>query len=310
MLRLCGVNLARRIERFRSRGIARRGRHPASRGRRRARRARHVRRPARTCRRSRSPTSWSTAPRCARSTPICRPTNWCARCSLRPIPACRCGAAIPTTSSACCTPRICFAPSRRRAATRADIRAADIALEAWFVPEATTLRDQLQAFLSRKTHLALVVDEYGVVLGLVTLEDIIEEIVGDIKDEHDVRGAGRAQAARRLDHRRRFGDDPRPQPRHGLGPAGRGGGDHRRPRHPRGARDPRAQTDVQLPRPALRGAAQAAQPHSGAAHRALGAARGEAPPKPPARARPRRASGMGDRFPAIFPLPPPRASRI
>ena len=68
------------------------------------------------------------------------------------------------------------------------INAADIALEAWFVPEATTLRDQLKAFLSRKIHSALVVDEYGVVLGLLTLEDIIEEIVGDIKDEHDVAG--------------------------------------------------------------------------------------------------------------------------
>jgi Mg2+/Co2+ transporter CorB len=66
------------------------------------------------------------------------------------------------------------------------IRAADIALEAWFIPEATTLQDQLKAFLRRKTHSALVVDEYGVVLGLITLEDIIEEIVGDIKDEHDV----------------------------------------------------------------------------------------------------------------------------
>jgi Mg2+/Co2+ transporter CorB len=70
------------------------------------------------------------------------------------------------------------------------IRAADIALEAWFIPEATTLYDQLQAFLTRKTHSALVVDEYGVVLGLVTLEDIIEEIVGDIKDEHDVLAQG------------------------------------------------------------------------------------------------------------------------
>jgi Mg2+/Co2+ transporter CorB len=63
---------------------------------------------------------------------------------------------------------------------------ADIAIEAWFVPDTTSVRDQLQAFLRRKTHFALVVDEYGVVLGLVTLEDILEEIVGDIRDEHDV----------------------------------------------------------------------------------------------------------------------------
>jgi Mg2+/Co2+ transporter CorB len=67
---------------------------------------------------------------------------------------------------------------------------ADIALEAWFIPDTTTLRDQLEAFLRRKTHSALVVDEYGVVLGLITLEDIIEEIVGDIKDEHDVLAQG------------------------------------------------------------------------------------------------------------------------
>ena len=63
---------------------------------------------------------------------------------------------------------------------------ADLMLEPWFIPESTTLLDQLQAFLRRKTHSALVVDEYGVVQGLVTLEDIIEEIVGDIRDEHDV----------------------------------------------------------------------------------------------------------------------------
>ncbi len=61
----------------------------------------------------------------------------------------------------------------------------DIMLQPWFVPEATTLEDQLQAFLKRKTHFALVVDEYGEVMGLVTLEDILEEIVGDIRDEHD-----------------------------------------------------------------------------------------------------------------------------
>ena len=63
---------------------------------------------------------------------------------------------------------------------------ADLTLKPWFIPESTTLRDQLQAFLDRKMHSALVVDEYGVVQGLITLEDIIEEIVGDIRDEHDV----------------------------------------------------------------------------------------------------------------------------
>lgn len=68
-----------------------------------------------------------------------------------------------------------------------------IALEAWFVPDTTALQDQLQAFLRRKTHFALVVDEYGEVMGLITLEDIIEEIVGDIRDEHDISIAGMRQ---------------------------------------------------------------------------------------------------------------------
>lgn len=62
---------------------------------------------------------------------------------------------------------------------------ASIALPAWFVPVTTSLADQLKAFLARKTHFALAVDEYGEVMGLVTLEDILEEIVGDIRDEHD-----------------------------------------------------------------------------------------------------------------------------
>ena len=55
----------------------------------------------------------------------------------------------------------------------------------WFIPESTSLDDQLQAFRRRQEHFALVVDEYGSLMGVVTLEDILEEIVGDIADEHD-----------------------------------------------------------------------------------------------------------------------------
>jgi Mg2+/Co2+ transporter CorB len=61
-----------------------------------------------------------------------------------------------------------------------------IAADPWFIPETTDLLSQLQAFRSRHEHFAIVVDEYGEVLGIVTLEDILEEIVGDIADEHDV----------------------------------------------------------------------------------------------------------------------------
>ncbi len=63
---------------------------------------------------------------------------------------------------------------------------AAIALPPWFVPDTTPLSEQLKAFRRRKTPFALVVDEYGEVMGLVTLEDILEEIVGDIEDEHDI----------------------------------------------------------------------------------------------------------------------------
>lgn len=72
----------------------------------------------------------------------------------------------------------------------ADIDLAKIASRPWFVPETTSLRDQLNAFLRKKAHIAIVVDEYGEVMGLVTLEDILEEIVGDIADEHDVEVSG------------------------------------------------------------------------------------------------------------------------
>ena len=65
-----------------------------------------------------------------------------------------------------------------------------IAMEPWFVPDTTSLADQLREFLSKKSHFALVVDEYGALQGLITLEDIIEEIVGEIEDEHDVKTDG------------------------------------------------------------------------------------------------------------------------
>ena len=71
---------------------------------------------------------------------------------------------------------------------RIDIRT--LLHEPWFVPETTTLREQLNAFLRRRAHFALVVDEYGALQGLVTLEDILEEIVGDILDEFDVAEQG------------------------------------------------------------------------------------------------------------------------
>ncbi len=60
-----------------------------------------------------------------------------------------------------------------------------VAMKPYFVPETTTLDDQMRQFLKRHTHFALVVDEYGSLQGLITLEDILEEIVGEITDEFD-----------------------------------------------------------------------------------------------------------------------------
>jgi Mg2+/Co2+ transporter CorB len=61
-----------------------------------------------------------------------------------------------------------------------------IAMKPYFIPDTTSLDEQMREFLARRTHFALVVDEYGALQGLITLEDILEEIVGDITDEFDV----------------------------------------------------------------------------------------------------------------------------
>jgi Mg2+/Co2+ transporter CorB len=71
----------------------------------------------------------------------------------------------------------------------AKIDIAAVAAQPWFVPDTTSVANQLNEFLRRKAQLALVVDEYGEVQGLITLEDILEEIVGQIADEHDVQDA-------------------------------------------------------------------------------------------------------------------------
>ena len=70
-----------------------------------------------------------------------------------------------------------------------------VAQKPWFVPDTTTLKEQLAAFLRRQEHFATVVDEYGEVQGVVTLQDILKEIVGDISDEAAVDMQGVRQEA-------------------------------------------------------------------------------------------------------------------
>ncbi|HJW42444.1 MAG TPA: HlyC/CorC family transporter [Rhizomicrobium sp.] len=71
---------------------------------------------------------------------------------------------------------------------RAGVDVATLATPPWFVPETTMLEEQLAAFREKRSHFALVVDEYGTLQGLITLEDILDEIFGDIPDEHEVKG--------------------------------------------------------------------------------------------------------------------------
>ena len=82
---------------------------------------------------------------------------------------------------------------RALAAARGRVETLDIrsiARKPWFVPDTTPVKEQLNAFLRQRNHFALVVDEYGTLMGHVTLEDILEEIVGDIRDEHDIKSLG------------------------------------------------------------------------------------------------------------------------
>lgn len=72
----------------------------------------------------------------------------------------------------------------------AKVNVANTMMEPWFIPESTTLFDQLQAFRKRQEHFSIMVDEYGALMGVVTLEDILEEIVGEIGDEHDGTSTG------------------------------------------------------------------------------------------------------------------------
>ena len=109
-----------------------------------------------------------------------------------------------TTSSASSTPRTCCRSSRRGAATSPALRT--LLRTPLFVPESITVDDLLHEFQRRKVHIAIVLDEYGGTAGLVTIEDLIEEIVGEIQDEYDDEEPMIVQPLRRRGAGRRPGD--------------------------------------------------------------------------------------------------------
>jgi Mg2+/Co2+ transporter CorB len=88
-----------------------------------------------------------------------------------------------------------FAELHKNGGDATKVNIEDIMSAPWFVPDTRALSDQLNAFLRRRSHFAIVVDEYGEMMGVVTLEDIIEEIVGEISDEHDTVATGVRQQA-------------------------------------------------------------------------------------------------------------------
>ena len=183
--------------------------------------------------------------------PTTRRKPSCARSCKARTPACRCGEVRSTTSSACCMPRTCCRALNEAGNDFAQIDIMKIASKPWFVPDTTQLQDQLNAFLRRKAHFAIVVDEYGEVEGLVTLEDIIEEIVGEIADEHDIDIQG-VQARRPTG---RWWSKARCRSATSTGPSTGNcptrGNDHRRPRHPRDAVYSGREAGLHLPRQAL-----------------------------------------------------------
>jgi CBS domain containing-hemolysin-like protein len=159
--------------------------------------------------------------------------------------------------------------SGAQALTPADIR--KLATPPWFIPDTTSLVHQLVAFRQRRAHLAFVVDEYGALMGLVTLEDILEEIVGDIVDEKDVEMAGVRQepdGGVLAEGRVTIRDLNRPVR---LGAARRGGDHDRRPRDARDPPHPAGRRELHPARLPLRGRPPPAPPAGPAQDQAGGA---------------------------------------